>query len=279
MKVVIVVRILALVAFGICAEKLHAQTAKGDTVFLVKESLGEQHHTIFIAPGKEPDVIRGAKVPRILEQDLPDLISEMHSAGIRVKHLSGHNVPRRWVALNQYQGKLYRYQPCNGSDLHTFITDSTIVDYSMESTPALLEAITLSGDSIVRIKSLYTCTNCQAGANSPGDSLIAQLPAKSSSQDKRPVSVRRHTKTIFIVDPATRLAVWEEGLGWNLMVPAENAEQYPLIACNCGPGVSPDPEFKDFEQIELPLFCKNGVPPLRGQDKGYYHTTPVQEAK
>ena len=257
---------------------LRAQSAKADTVFLLKEFSGIEHHNIFIDPINPPDAIRGENLKEILNSYLPNLISELGRAGVRVKHLSGHAFPRRWVELHQYQGKLYRYQPCDGSDNHVFITDSTVVQYGMESFQTLLQSVEWTGDSLFRITSNYGCTNCNDSISFPGDSLIGHSPSTDGKGGEPEISIRRKTATIHILDRATKLALWEEGLGWGLMVPAENAAKFPIIVCDCGPDPAADAEFGGFEEIELSNYCKNGVPKLQGQDRGYSRRIPVPEA-
>ena len=278
MKSGVVSLILAVLSIGVLRVELRAQSPKKDTVFLLKETSGEQHHNIFIDPVPTPDGIRSENLREILTMYLPDLITELKRVKIAVKHLPGHSFPRRWVELHQYQGKLWRYQPCNGSDNHVFITDSTVVQYAMESSPSLLDAVEWTGDSLFRISSLYGGSNFNDSINFPDDSLIGRSPSFQTDHGQERVSVRRKTATIHILDRATKLALWEEGLGWGLMVPAESATHFPLIVCDCGPDLAADADFRGFEEIELAKFAPNGMPKLQGQDRGYFRRAPVPEA-
>lgn len=120
--------LIVLLILSSCA--VYAQSAKKDTVFLLKEKRARGYHLVFIDRNPRSQFYK----------DISDFnIDPYHEAtyngslefleGKKLKRFTKREFPRKWIKIYQYKGKFYAYYPADFmSHYRVWLTDSTYIN-------------------------------------------------------------------------------------------------------------------------------------------------------
>ena len=159
-------------------------------------------------------------------------ISAIHKRHLFLKKFNTFLLPTEWRPVYQLRSKYYLYQPSDAGYKGTrILSDSLFMIYYMDGySPQAIESVAKESNSIFKIKLHHYLDQL----NSPSD------------------------LTIYIIDPKSKLAVWEYKLGTNityeLMVPKESEMMYPSVVITSQ--ISKQDEF-DFEKVDYSKLIGN----------------------
>jgi hypothetical protein len=184
----------------------YAQSAKKDTIFLLKEKRTIGYHTVFIDTNPTSEFYRTITDFSFTGDDAHSYTRSLEFfKGQKLTRFTNRTFPRKWIELYQYKGRFYVYYP---SDFYfeykVRITDSTYIIHTGEGPIA---------NKIISFSKVDSCTYSFRLTGQYG---------------------RNRRLTVHIVDLKKGIAVFEEnvdgqGKEYFLMVAADKARNLPLI--------------------------------------------------
>lgn len=211
------------------------QSAKKDTVFLLKEKRSTGYHTIFIDKNPRSEFYKNISDFRFSDDQAQTYASYVADLkGQRLPRFTNKEFPRKWIIIYDYKKKYYAYYPSDFMNHYQVrITDSTYIDY-------------VGGEGPVANKIKYF---------SMVDSCTYRFRLTGTLEKDRKL-------TVHIIDPQRGIAVFEEnvvGIGtrYFLMVTADKVRGLPIIVNYCREQkeleyVFKEPDYKKLLQIKLP---------------------------
>jgi hypothetical protein len=213
----------------------YAQTAKKDTVFLLKEKRGNGYHTIFIDRDPRSEFYKPIADFRFTDDQERTYAHYLeYFKGQRLPRFTNRKFPRKWILIHQYKNKFYAYYPSDFINHYQVrITDSTYIDYLGGEGPV--------ANKIKSFSMVDSSTYCFR--------LTGEL-----EQDRN--------LTVHIVDPQRGIAVFEEKVTgqkqrYFLMVAANKVRGLPVIVNYCRVQKEEEydfkkPDYKKLLEMKLP---------------------------
>ena len=210
-------------------------STSADTTFLQKETTKDCYHIVYVEKNHAAPIFRDLlnfkfdhydsinykQAYRILKVRNPKPLKKYDLAGL----------PNQWLPVDSYKGKYFLYAPSDWANVDKrTITDSTII-YRGEQ-----------GPEPYVLKDVKKLNDAKYNVKAPP---FYQFVKKSNIN-------------IYIIDPATKLSVWEDtelppAYRYRLYVPLSSANKYDLVVNYCK--TAKMPEF-NFDKIDYAALIK-----------------------
>lgn len=206
----------------------YAQSAKKDTVFLLKEKRNPGYHTVFIDINPQSKYYKAISDFSFTGDDEATYASTLKLVeGKQLTRFGSKIFPRKWIKIYQYKGKFYVYHPSDFMAHYMVrLTDSSYITYEGEGPFA---------NKIISFDEV--------------NSSLYRFSLKGPY-------IGNYNLRVHIIDPEKGIAVFEESVmgrrkDYFLMVTADKVRNLPVIVNYCPVGKEVEFNFRKPDYRKL----------------------------